>query len=327
MFHLAGVPDLSRRRLRQGFVILTYHSFFRDRRADWRGTMDIRLLERQLKYLRRRFTLVPLGELVRGLQEGRLPETPAKIPLAAITVDDGYSDNYELLFPLLQREQVPATVFLSTDFLDTGRPPWAVRIREIITKTRAPKLTSPLALPLTTPAGRDRACRLLKETLAPMEPLARLKTVEEIAAELAVEPGSQCVPLTWAQVRQMAAGGVEFGSHTVYHSILTAVSEKICRQELNESRERIEAELGPTVTLFCYPNGNHDPRTEALVRSAGYQGAVTQEPGLNTTGSQPLALRRIHIPHNESLGTFACRATMVPQALGRIAGKPSGIRA
>ena len=66
------------------------------------------------------------------------------------------------------------------------------------------------------------------------------------------------------------------------------------RDEVAQSRERIQNAIGREVETFCYPNGDYDLRTRHEVARAGYQLAVTTEVGLNNGCNDPLALRRIH---------------------------------
>jgi peptidoglycan/xylan/chitin deacetylase (PgdA/CDA1 family) len=92
----------------------------------------------------------------------------------------------------------------------------------------------------------------------------------------------------------MQANGIEIGSHTLTHPILTNVSDERLRRELQESKSRLEEVLRRPIEQFCYPNGDHDERVRSEVARAGYKIAVTCVGGLNKRGVDPLTLRRIH---------------------------------
>jgi peptidoglycan/xylan/chitin deacetylase (PgdA/CDA1 family) len=92
----------------------------------------------------------------------------------------------------------------------------------------------------------------------------------------------------------MDANGVEIGSHTMTHPILTNISDERLRRELHGSKLRLEEALGRRVDQFCYPNGDNDERVQREVARAGYRVAVTCVGGLNKRGDDPLTLRRIH---------------------------------
>jgi peptidoglycan/xylan/chitin deacetylase (PgdA/CDA1 family) len=94
-----------------------YHSVADDRsRPPWRHlATPVALFDRMMSYLKRRgFTTIFLDELYRHLSHGDpLPPRPI-----AITLDDGYLDNWVHAFPLLQRHGLKATIFVAPEFVD-----------------------------------------------------------------------------------------------------------------------------------------------------------------------------------------------------------------
>ena len=91
----------------------------------------------------------------------------------------------------------------------------------------------------------------------------------------------------------MADAGVEIGSHTLTHPILTGLGATGCARG-GPIADRIQNAIGRKVETFCYPNGDYDLRTRREVARAGYQCAVTTDVGLNNERNDPLALRRVH---------------------------------
>ncbi len=90
--------------------ILMYHSVGEDNAS---FTVSAAVFEEQLRYLTKHdFSIVPLSELVTRLEQGRLIAKTI-----CLTFDDGYRNNYEVAFPLLQRYGIPASIFLTTGLL------------------------------------------------------------------------------------------------------------------------------------------------------------------------------------------------------------------
>jgi peptidoglycan/xylan/chitin deacetylase (PgdA/CDA1 family) len=122
--------------------------------------------------------------------------------------------------------------------------------------------------------------------------------VPELAAEAAAHP-QHLATLTWAELRELAGEGFEIGSHTVSHVHLTTLSDAELDRELQESRTRIEDELGRPCLYLAYPYGEHDGRVHAAVRRNGYQAAFALSPGADR--DNPYALPRIDLYRRDSL--------------------------
>jgi peptidoglycan/xylan/chitin deacetylase (PgdA/CDA1 family) len=88
--------------------------------------------------------------------------------------------------------------------------------------------------------------------------------------------------LSWDDVRTMARLGFDFGSHTVTHANLAALSPEQARRELVESRATIEDQVGRHVRWFAYPFGGrqHFRREQLdLVEEAGYDSCLSAHGG------------------------------------------------
>lgn len=77
-----------------------------------------------------------------------------------------------------------------------------------------------------------------------------------------------------ADLRRLAAAGIEIGSHGRHHRDLPACSDAELRDELAGSRADLESLLAAPVRTFCYPFGRLDARARDAVRAAGYLAAV-----------------------------------------------------
>jgi peptidoglycan/xylan/chitin deacetylase (PgdA/CDA1 family) len=93
----------------------------------------------------------------------------------------------------------------------------------------------------------------------------------------------------------MKSQGIEFGGHTVTHAFLSKMTPDQVAREVSECKLRIEEELQAPVHHFAYPNGQEEDFSELnkeMLRSAGYQSAVTTIWGLNYRSTDRLQLRR-----------------------------------
>ncbi len=85
--------------------------------------------------------------------------------------------------------------------------------------------------------------------------------------------GRRRLMMSWPVVKEWAAQGFEFGSHTCRHRDLTALSPKSLATEVGDSKRRIEDTLGKDVRFFSYPFGRSNERVVEAVRHAGYRAA------------------------------------------------------
>jgi len=287
---------------RANALILTYHRF--SGRDDGLATPGP-AFEAQLKYLTAHDKIMPLTSIIEKLVNGTDLSSSA-----AITIDDGYCDAYEIAFPILVRYNVPATIYVTTDFVDRKAWLWTDKLRFLATRTRLGALEaviggSKLRLNMRTAAARLKAAFHINAALKTLPDESKDRIISQIASKLGVElpelPPEEFSAATWDPLREMESFGIEVGSHTLTHPILTNVSDDRLRRELQESRLRLEFTLGHPVTQFCYPNGTYDDRVKQGVAEAGYRCAVTTDSGFVGRKYDLLALHRIEsgfdLPH------------------------------
>jgi peptidoglycan/xylan/chitin deacetylase (PgdA/CDA1 family) len=82
-----------------------------------------------------------------------------------------------------------------------------------------------------------------------------------------------------AGVREVAASGMEIGSHGLFHRDLTALPPAALAAEARDSRSRLEDLTGTSPAGFCYPYGAVDAAARRAVRDAGYEYACAVDPG------------------------------------------------
>ena len=108
--------------------------------------------------------------------------------------------------------------------------------------------------------------------------------------------------MSWQQIKSLHDLGMEIGAHTLDHRDLTKISLDDARHEIIDSKAGIEAQLGITVTSFCYPSGRLNDQVVAIVREAGYANATTTRNDADY--SDALLYPRRRILGGESLAGF-----------------------
>ena len=98
----------------QTIPILTYHNFGPKKS---KTTIRAQDFQQQLKYLRdNHYRVISLETLSKHMQVG----LPIPCRAVVITIDDGFRSTYKIAFPLLKKYNIPATVFVYSDFINNG---------------------------------------------------------------------------------------------------------------------------------------------------------------------------------------------------------------
>jgi peptidoglycan/xylan/chitin deacetylase (PgdA/CDA1 family) len=271
----------------------------------------IEVFSQQMQYLARNYTLLSLEEAVNTTVRGTIPDSAV-----VITFDDGYRDNYTCAFPVLKRLGIPATIFLATGAIGTGKVLWHDKVFSAFRQTRMPFLTNwgsngSTGYPLGTVREKLLAQSEVLGLLRSVDEGSRSALIDELLAKLDVDDGEKDLDLmlTWEHVVEMRQHGISFGSHTVTHPILSTLPIKRLQMEIYESKKTIEEKLGASVIAFAYPNGKREDfndRIKALVKQAGYMCALTTAFGSNGHRQDLFELRRA-TPWDEEIWSFGLR--------------------
>lgn len=138
--------------------------------------------------------------------------------------------------------------------------------------------------------------------------------VADAAADAAGMPLDRM--LTWSQIGEAAAAGIEIGAHSHSHPQLDQLPDAARRIELTTSRGLLEDRLGREVRSLAYPFGYSSARVRASVRDAGYRQAAAVANVVVAPGADLLALPRLTVRRSTDLATF--RRMVHGEGIGRI---------
>lgn len=245
------------------------------------GRIDQNSFKWQLKQLQKGWNIMTLGEFIKMKEENvNLPPY-----IVILTVDDGYEDFYRVAYPCLKEYDLSATFFPTVNFIDGGWL-WWDRVSFAMENTLKKNISfefksKTFRLDLTTDEGMKAAWMELIDYCVSSDDAVKwqliLKLERDLEIKLPLSPDSKFRAVTWEQLKELSTDGIEIGSHTVNHPIVSRIDKNTLIEELTASKKRIEKELGKAVVSFCYPNGKPDDLNSAVcgqVEKAGYKGAV-----------------------------------------------------
>jgi peptidoglycan/xylan/chitin deacetylase (PgdA/CDA1 family) len=276
-----------------------------------------------LQVLRTYADPIQLQHLVPGFKTSRLQRRAV-----VVTFDDGYADNLSNAKPLLEQFDVPATVFVTAGHVGSEREFWwdeldrlllqpgtlpsVLRCRingtlgewdlgDAVTYSEADfeRHRTWNVLDTDDPGPRQAIYRALCQLLRPMAERDRRCILDALRAWAAA--GTDGRPshrvLRSAEAAQLSRDGLlEVGAHTVSHPVLRALPAAAQREEISESKARLEALVDRPVCSFAYPYGtrsDYTPETVDLVRQAGFACACSNVAELVDRKTDPFEMPRM----------------------------------
>lgn len=304
-------PLVLKRFHRGQLIILMYHGVI-DRPMVMPDPcmIDIDTFRSQMRHLKKHFNVISLTSAVDLMQRGAITEPPI-----VITFDDGYQNNFDLAYPVLREENLPATIFLSTSFVDTDTTVWTGILHNAFTlssKTHFEWRNRHFDLGTLEQKQKslDAVKTLLKDT--PYQLLA--DDVKKIVIKLSEEdpislyPESPYRMLNSASIKKLAKSNlIELGAHTHNHFILSNMPASAQEAEIRQSLELVKSLTDQPCTLFAYPNGkkrDYDQDSLSILTKNGIVAALTTEPGTCSADTPMLELQRIGISADADISSF-----------------------
>lgn len=286
-----GIKALESLPVWNGLLVLNYHRIGTptDAKLDealWSATQED--FDQQVKLLKAGFDVIGLSELPNALHDLKSghgqPWNSSRF--AMITFDDGYVDNYELAFPVLQANDAAGVFFIATGFIDQPRLAWWDEITWMVRSSKR----DTIALPenwLDEPLVLDQSARreVINRLLQIYYRMEGSRT-EQFLNGIAEATGSGRAPreaaagqwMSWDMIREMSDGGMDFGAHTVTHPILANLTAEEQGMEICESRLRLERQLDRPITALSSPVGKRESfneDTRAALSSNGFDWAFS----------------------------------------------------
>ncbi len=276
-------------------VILMYHRIARPPVDPWGLAVSPDNFRSQLQALKRSRTPLAMDEFVARLERGSLPANAV-----ALTFDDGYLDNLEQAKPVLEAEQVPATVLVTTGWVGSEKLFWWDELTRLILLAREP-IAAQIEIEGETVAfdlgpaddweprqtwrtweparsEREKLYHDLWTRLQRLDDAERERLVARLSAALGeAKAGREDRVMTRAELATLRSPMVEMGVHAVTHQPLTSMPIEKRRREISESLATCEEIAGTAMTGFAYPHGDLDPATARVVAEMGFAWAVSTE--------------------------------------------------
>jgi peptidoglycan/xylan/chitin deacetylase (PgdA/CDA1 family) len=277
-------------------LVLTYHHVWNPREtAPWITVSPDEFAE-QMAFLSGQRLVVPLDVLMSDLRRGRCTGGGRVV----VTIDDASADVYGVIYPILRRYGVPATVFVPTGLVGTARPFWWNRLYALGRAAEFRGVNFRPVLGRACPGlADDMPLDVLWRPLRVLPSSRREELLDACVEALGFSPAIDSPgPMNWEQIDHLDRSGlITLGAHTVTHPMLGVLSPDEAASEIVGSRDAL-AKYTSFRNVFAYPYGDPPVVTDQvkkIVREAGFEAAFTTEPRSLRGSEDRMALGRVCI--------------------------------
>lgn len=302
-------------------LILMYHRVAEGCVDPWSLCVSPQHFSQHIEVLRKDCQPMGLQQLVGSLDSGNLLGRSV-----VVTFDDGYADNLYAAKPLLERYDIPATVFVTTGYIGENREFWWDELERLLLQPGTLPKTVWLRVkdcvhqwdlgeaayyardrwerdlswraPENPPSARHSVYADLWRLLQLLPERERAKAMQDLRvwASEKSEPRSTHRLLTQEEIVSLERGGlVDVGSHTRTHPVLSELSPQSQREEVGLSKVCLESILGRPITSLGYPFGAYAPETIRIVQEAGFSCACSTVETAVREGCDRFQLPRVEI--------------------------------
>jgi peptidoglycan/xylan/chitin deacetylase (PgdA/CDA1 family) len=224
----------------------------------------------------------------------------------AVTFDDGFRNNFSIAAPVLEEMGIPATFYITTNFIDKDSPSWIDRIEDAVERRESFSVRLPSCGIDGSYGTREERVRLLdsiRECVKTRRDLDPYRFAEDFCNALGVPEFTPDPDLdrkmTWDEVRELSGEPLfTIGGHGHTHRILEYLSEEDLENEIGTCLGNLEDRIGEPVRHFSYPEGQafcYSDRVISMLRKSGIVCSPTAEPGVNHPGESLFRLKRITV--------------------------------
>ncbi|RZO49540.1 MAG: hypothetical protein EVA76_01620 [Candidatus Pelagibacterales bacterium] len=259
-------------------AILVYHRIVKDDQIkedlELGLTVSCSNFEKQIKELKSKYKICSMNEFVENLKKKKNEF------MVTITFDDGYKDNLLQALPILTKHEVPATIYVTTRFLDKDVDIWWYELADIIQNKSDLKFEydgKKFNFLLKNKKQKFLAYQNLTKLFKSLKIVQQNQLIEKITNTKKRKNYSN-ICLDSKEVLKLEKNPlITIGSHGHNHQNLKILSDDEVKFEIKKSLEILEKLLNHKIKHFAYPFGGKDHvsiREQKMIENMNFETAV-----------------------------------------------------
>ena len=225
----------------------------------------------------------------------------------AITFDDGFENNYSIAAPILVDLKIPATFYLTTNFVDNNIMSWIDRIEYCLEKVDSGVLKfdwSKKQWPLNSSKEKINALKEIRKQVKQNSDIEVNEFVTDIYKQLKMpEVFSSNEPIdkkmNWQQVKELLSNNLfTIGGHTHDHAVLSFLNQNKLKEEIENCLRLIKEKAGVATIHYSYPEGqtrHYNQKVIDTLKEGGIKCCPTAIDGVNKLNDDLFHLKRVKV--------------------------------
>ena len=261
--------------------------------------VNLKCFEKQMAFIAKYYNVISLRYMMECMDKGGegLPKNSL-----VITFDDGFKNNFLYAFPILKKQHFPATIFLIGDTIGNSSLIWLHRLYNLIDNLSVGYINTDFDGTITKyKIGKNNKAKVLKKILHHINKIPRdekLDFINRLEELNSVKGKSENYYLNKIMINEMLADNIDFGAHSMEHSVMTSLDDKKIENEILQSKQLLRDITGMEIIPFAYPHGTietWDERVIYYLKKHQLLCAMTTIEGLNNPNTNIYEMKRIEI--------------------------------
>lgn len=278
-------------RYQRAGICLMFHSIVAPDREDFspycpRTSLPAHIFEEVISQVARHYYPLSIEDFTGQLRKGNLPPRACMI-----TFDDGFQDNLRIALPILESHKVPATIYVTTGFVDGTIKPFEFQLCSIVecaTQLEFKAGGTRKHYRLESQIARKACYEEIRMELKFHKTDIRQKVIQDLSQQVCCEkPDHLPQYLSWQEIQELSRSSfMTIGCHGHGHIVLGGPG--VCKIEvvadIRTSKELLEKRLSQPIRHFSYPYGASSSSLRATLEKQGFRSAVTTQQKLVRPG-------------------------------------------
>ena len=235
---------------RKNIAVLMYHRIIESDYNFWKLNVSPPIFEKHMRFISENYKILRLEEDWKEIVEPNQR-------YVVITFDDGYVDNYRFALPILEKYHIPATVFVSTNLIDTNEMYWWDELEKIfiVDKYLGEFVFEGISYKITDSDTREEACLTIRNYIKAQNLKKQRASIIKLRSILGTErtETSELRCMNTQELARMAESPyVTIGGHTKSHLSMGDIhSRELLCSEITEGLDILEKKIGKEINVLC----------------------------------------------------------------------------